>query len=58
MTLLLSFRELQNKYAGIGAAIEYAVCALKVEVLTVIGHSRCGGIKALLSLQDGAADTL
>ncbi|XP_039809246.1 carbonic anhydrase, chloroplastic-like isoform X3 [Panicum virgatum] len=47
----------KNKYAGIGAAIEYAVCALKVEVLTVIGHSRCGGIRALLSLQDGAADT-
>ncbi|RLM92046.1 carbonic anhydrase 2 [Panicum miliaceum] len=47
----------KNKYTGIGSAIEYAVCALKVEVLTVIGHSRCGGIKALLSLQDGAPDT-
>jgi carbonic anhydrase len=55
---LLLLRELQNKYTGIGSAIEYAVCALKVEVLTVIGHSRCGGIKALLSLQDGAPDTL
>nr|AAA69027.1 carbonic anhydrase 2 [Urochloa panicoides] len=46
----------KNRYTGIGSAIEYAVCALKVKVLTVIGHSRCGGIKALLSMQDGAAD--
>jgi len=47
----------KNKYAGIGSAIEYAVCALKVEVIVVIGHSRCGGIKALLSLKDGADDS-
>ncbi|KAM0840343.1 hypothetical protein ACQ4PT_001964 [Festuca glaucescens] len=47
----------KNKYAGIGSAIEYAVCALKVEVIVVIGHSCCGGIKALLSLKDGADDS-
>ncbi|KAG0538637.1 hypothetical protein BDA96_03G253900 [Sorghum bicolor] len=46
----------KTKYAGVGSAIEYAVCALKVEVIVVIGHSRCGGIKALLSLEDGAPD--
>jgi carbonic anhydrase len=46
---------MQTRYASVGSAIEYAVCALKVEV---IGHSRCGGIKALLSLKDGAPDTL
>ncbi|KAG8077349.1 hypothetical protein GUJ93_ZPchr0007g5798 [Zizania palustris] len=45
------------KHTGVGSAIEYAVCALKVELIVVIGHSRCGGIKALLSLQDGAQDT-
>ncbi|VAH61998.1 unnamed protein product [Triticum turgidum subsp. durum] len=28
----------KNKYAGVGSAIEYAVCALKVEVIVVIGH--------------------
>ncbi|KAL6615658.1 hypothetical protein ACP70R_037928 [Stipagrostis hirtigluma subsp. patula] len=47
----------KNRYAGIGSAIEYAVCALKVQVIVVIGHSRCGGIKALLSLKDGASDS-
>ncbi|KAJ1284487.1 hypothetical protein BS78_03G208100 [Paspalum vaginatum] len=46
----------KNRYTGVGSAIEYAVCALKVEVIVVIGHSKCGGIKALLSLQDGAPD--
>uniref|UniRef100_A0A0E0FQ09 Carbonic anhydrase n=1 Tax=Oryza nivara TaxID=4536 RepID=A0A0E0FQ09_ORYNI len=45
------------KHAGVGSAIEYAVRALKVELIVVIGHSRCGGIKALLSLEDGAPDS-
>uniref|UniRef100_A0A453SVI0 Carbonic anhydrase n=1 Tax=Aegilops tauschii subsp. strangulata TaxID=200361 RepID=A0A453SVI0_AEGTS len=47
----------KNKHTGVGSAIEYAVCALKVEFIVVIGHSRCGGIKALLNLKDGADDT-
>uniref|UniRef100_A0A1J3JWH0 Carbonic anhydrase n=1 Tax=Noccaea caerulescens TaxID=107243 RepID=A0A1J3JWH0_NOCCA len=37
------------KYAGVGAAIEYAVLHLKVENIVVIGHSACGGIKGLMS---------
>uniref|UniRef100_M8CAA0 Carbonic anhydrase n=1 Tax=Aegilops tauschii TaxID=37682 RepID=M8CAA0_AEGTA len=47
----------KNKDNDVGSAIEYAVCALKVEVIVVIGHSRCSGIKALLNLKDGADDT-
>ncbi|CAL5338332.1 unnamed protein product [Camellia sinensis] len=42
----------QTKYSGMGAAIEYAVLHLKVETILVIGHSRCGGIKGLMSIPD------
>ncbi|XP_077253665.1 carbonic anhydrase 2-like [Tasmannia lanceolata] len=42
----------QTKYAGVGAAIEYAVLHLKVEHIVVIGHSCCGGIKGLMSIPD------
>eukprot|EP00262_Sarcandra_glabra_P020708 TRINITY_DN839_c0_g1_i1.p1 TRINITY_DN839_c0_g1~~TRINITY_DN839_c0_g1_i1.p1 ORF type:complete len:259 (-),score=15.96 TRINITY_DN839_c0_g1_i1:148-924(-) len=42
----------QTKYAGVGAAIEYAVLHLKVENILVIGHSCCGGIKGLMSIPD------
>ncbi|XP_020106313.1 carbonic anhydrase, chloroplastic-like isoform X3 [Ananas comosus] len=45
----------QIKYAGVGAAIEYAVIQLKVENITVIGHSRCGGIKGLMSITDDSS---
>ncbi|CAL0319993.1 unnamed protein product [Lupinus luteus] len=34
---------------GVGAVIEYAIKALKVPNILVIGHSRCGGIKRLMS---------
>lgn len=40
------------RYSGVGAAIEYAVIHLKVKSILVIGHSRCGGIKGLMSLPD------
>lgn len=46
------------KYAGAGSAIEYAVLHLKVSYIVVIGHSACGGIKALLSIpEDGSTST-
>lgn len=33
---------------GVSAALEYAVCQLGVEHVIVLGHSCCGGIKALM----------
>ena len=38
---------------GVSAALEYAVCHLKVEHIIVMGHSQCGGIKGLM---DGICD--
>ena len=38
--------------ASVGAAIEFAVCALKVENIIVMGHSQCGGVKALMTHDD------
>ncbi|KAJ4967912.1 hypothetical protein NE237_014613 [Protea cynaroides] len=34
------------------AALEFAVNSLEVQNLLVIGHSSCGGIRALMSMQD------
>ncbi|PHU25559.1 Carbonic anhydrase [Capsicum chinense] len=46
------------RYSGVGAVIEYAVLHLKVENIVVIGHSACGGIKALMKLpEDGSEST-
>ncbi|KAL5076379.1 hypothetical protein RYX36_015363 [Vicia faba] len=46
----------QLRYSGVGATIEYAITALKVENILVIGHSRCGGISRLMSHpNDGSA---
>lgn len=42
----------KNEYPGTSAAVEYAVLHLKVEHIIVMGHSCCGGIKALMSMPD------
>lgn len=33
---------------GVSAALEYAVCHLKVDNIIVMGHSQCGGIRGLM----------
>ncbi|GAB2253860.1 hypothetical protein Droror1_Dr00021669 [Drosera rotundifolia] len=45
----------KTKYSGTGAAVEYAGLYLKVENIVVIGHSLCGGIKALFDIPDEEA---
>ena len=40
--------ESSDSLHGTSAAIEYAVMDLKVESIIVLGHSNCGGIKALM----------
>jgi carbonic anhydrase len=40
-------------YHGTSAALEFAVRSLKVEHIVVMGHARCGGVRALLDPHAG-----
>lgn len=42
-----------GNYHGTSAALEFAVRDLKVEHIVVLGHSRCGGIRALMDASAG-----
>lgn len=37
-----------DEYHGVSAAIEFAVQGLEVEHIIILGHARCGGIRALM----------
>ncbi len=41
--------EQSGSYHGTSAAMEFAVTALQVETILVMGHARCGGVAASLS---------
>lgn len=43
---------------GTSAAVEYAVTALHVAHLIVVGHSKCGGVKGCLDMCSGEAPEL
>lgn len=38
--------ETQGQYHGTSAALEFAVQALRVKHIVVLGHARCGGVRA------------
>ncbi|HEB58485.1 MAG TPA: carbonic anhydrase [Gammaproteobacteria bacterium] len=38
----------KGTWHGTSAALQFAVCGLNVEHIIVLGHARCGGIRALL----------
>ncbi len=44
-------------FHGTSAAIEFAVAQLKVEHIIIMGHSGCGGIRALMTEDDADKDT-
>ena len=46
-----------DQYPAVGAVIEYAVQALKVDNIIVCGHSRCGGCQAGSIPAEELADT-
>lgn len=50
--------EPNGDHHGTSAAIEYAVTALKVSHLIVLGHSLCGGVQGCIDMCNGKAPEL
>tara|TARA_B100000780_G_scaffold1772_1_gene1528 strand:- start:165 stop:689 length:525 start_codon:yes stop_codon:yes gene_type:complete len=47
-----------SDHHGTSAAVEYAVSALSVSHIIVLGHSNCGGVQGCLSMCSGEAPEL
>jgi carbonic anhydrase len=47
-----------GEYHGTSAAVEYAITALGVAHIVVLGHSNCGGVKGCMDMCSGAAPEL
>lgn len=45
-----------GKQHGTSAAVEFAVTALNVRSIMVLGHSSCGGVRALMKGPEGGGD--
>lgn len=50
--------EPDGDHHGTSATVEYAVTALKVAHLIVLGHSNCGGVQGCMSMCNGEAPEL
>lgn len=48
----------EGHHRSVGAAIEYAVHALKVPHIVICGHTQCGGLKALIEGPDKLSDEM
>ena len=44
--------DLSGGFHGTSAALEFAVCVLDVQHIIVLGHTDCGGIRALMNIED------
>lgn len=54
--LVPSYTDEAGHSSSAGSAVEYAVLHLKVEHIMVIGHSRCGGVKALMGMKEDGSN--
>lgn len=49
--------EYDSMYHGTSAALEFGTCFLLVEHIIILGHSQCGGIRALVESNNQVMDT-